>query len=93
MNSEGKGKGIPKTQRNGYKIMVRKSKTAFSTTWAAVIRKKSFLFFSFLFYFKLQNKSTSISSSPSSKEADDVPRMGIQVSLMRILLGAGLRTL
>lgn len=50
MNSEGKEKGIPKTQCNRYKIMVRKSKTAFSTTWAAVIRKKNFLFFFTLNY-------------------------------------------
>lgn len=58
MNSEGKGKGISKTQCNGYKILVRKSKTAFSTTWAAVIRKKSFLFFSFLFFFTLNYRTS-----------------------------------
>lgn len=49
MNSEGKEKVISKSQCNRYKTMVRKFKTAFSSTWGAVMRKekkeKVFFFF------------------------------------------------
>lgn len=48
MNSEGKEKGISKSQCNRHKTKVRKSKTAFSSTWAAVMRKEKKEKFSFI---------------------------------------------